>query len=266
MLLLAPIQVAFGICAALLGNDVARFAVKLAYPDNKAVAAGALSALVAFIAASLQYPFKFVASRLGKPPLMISGLMSFVGLSLICLYNTPEAIAGVNCSATAQPNDLAIDTTASPGLPTCHHISLLVICYVLQGIGRACYEGTNKALCEYHRQMPSCLRASAWMLTRPPPSGPSLAVSMTGTLTVRPPTCIPSSFHADADFFPRHPEAAFSNIVLANGVASAVAFFSFPNLKTEDMANVALAASATAIVTYILAEIVHRCSSQRAPQ
>merc|ERR1719321_1807258 len=69
----------------------------------------------------------------------------------------------------------------------------LISCYLLQAVGRACFEGTNKALY--------------------------------------------------ADFFPSDADAAFSNIVLANGVASAVAYFLYPELPREVEASVAIGAA-----------------------
>jgi len=119
VLLLAPIQATFGVCAALLSYEIAGKVVKHKFLHDNAIAASLLSALVALIAAGLQYPFKLVSSRVGKPPLMITGLGAFVSLAALILALDEEAL---------QRN-----------LP-------LVACYVLQGIGRACYEGTNKAL------------------------------------------------------------------------------------------------------------------------
>ena len=83
----------------------------------------------------------------------------------------------------------------------------LVSCYLLQGVGRACYEGVNKALY--------------------------------------------------ADLFAADAPAAFSNIVLANGVASAAAYFIFPEVSHEGQAAAALAASALAIVTFSVAAASH---------
>lgn len=191
VLLLAPVQACFGLCAALLGDLVAAKVVPKRWPlpRDKAVAAGLLSAMVALVAASLQVPFKAAAARVGKPPLMLLGLSAFGGLSLTCLFHT-EAELG--------------------------QIPLLLSCYLLQGVGRASYEGTNKALY--------------------------------------------------SDFFPEDAPAAFSNIVLANGLASAAGFFIFPELELphddaagqKSMASIALAASITAVIGYVLAELLHR--------
>jgi len=81
-------------------------------------------------------------------------------------------------------------------------------CYFLQGIGRACYEGTNKALY--------------------------------------------------ADYFAGDAPAAFSNIVLANGLASAISYFTFPSLDKDTISSIALVCACVTVVCYILAEIVHR--------
>ena len=88
----------------------------------------------------------------------------------------------------------------------------LVSCYLLQGVGRACYEGVNKALY--------------------------------------------------ADLFAADAPAAFSNIVLANGVASAAAYFIFPEVSHEGQAAAALAVSALAIVTFSVAAASHARGSR----
>ena len=181
VVLLAPVQIAFGLCSALLAYQVSGTAVPLAFPQNTTIAAGCLSALVALVAASLQYPFKAASARFGKPPVMLLGLSAFGGLGALCLV---------------------LDNTAlSAYFP-------LVACFVLQGVGRACYEGTNKALY--------------------------------------------------ADFFAADTEAAFANIVLANGLASAIGFFTFPEMKRTAMASASLSAACVAVVGYLLAEALHR--------
>ena len=87
-------------------------------------------------------------------------------------------------------------------------------CLVLaQGVGRACYEGTNKALY--------------------------------------------------ADRFPGKSEAAFANIVLANGAASAIAYFTFPELSRPARAAAALASAVLAMVAYAGAEAVHTGERRR---
>ena len=184
VLLLAPVQVTFGFCAALLGDLVAHKVVPIAFPDRVATAAGCLSALVALTAALLQVPFSRTAALCGKPPLMIAGLVAFGSLATLCLALSEAELAA---------------------------FGTLVSCYLLQGVGRACYEGTNKALY--------------------------------------------------ADFFPHDSEAAFSNIVLANGAASAVGFFLFPSLPNSTMAGTALSAALVAIVAYAGAEAVQRCKT-----
>lgn len=82
-----------------------------------------------------------------------------------------------------------------------------------QGVGRACYEGTNKALY--------------------------------------------------ADRFPGKSEAAFANIVLANGAASAIAYFTFPELSRPARAAAALASAVLAMVAYAGAEAVHTGERRR---
>ncbi len=119
MLPLARVQITFGFCAALLAYLVGHQVVPKAFPDRVATAASCLSAMVALIAALLQYPFGKAAALVGKPPLMLSGLVAFAGLALLCLLFDLEQLAAVG---------------------------VLVLCYALQGVGRACFEGTNKAL------------------------------------------------------------------------------------------------------------------------
>lgn len=186
--LLAPTQAAFGMCSALLGDEIAAKVVPAAYPDDKVVVAGLCSALVALVAAALQLPSRWVAERAGKPAVMLVGLLAFGGLGLVALLNERAQLEA---------------------------LPLLLACYVLQGVGRASYEGTNKALY--------------------------------------------------ADFFPDDAPAAFSNIVLANGLASAAAFFAFPSLSREQMAAATLVVVAVAIVGYVAAELVHRRARAAAP-
>ncbi len=56
-------------------------------------------------------------------------------------------------------------------------------------------------------------------------------------------------------------EAAFSNIVLANGGASAIGFFMFPNLTNGAMATTAFLSACVAILAYVCAEVLSRCKS-----
>ena len=79
---------------------------------------------------------------------------------------------------------------------------------VLQGIGRACYEGTNKALY--------------------------------------------------VDTFPNDAPAAFANLIVANGGASALAYFTFPNLSQSAMAGATLLAGLWALYAYAVADLYNR--------
>mmetsp|Transcript_11245 Transcript_11245/g.26011 ORF Transcript_11245/g.26011 Transcript_11245/m.26011 type:complete len:255 (-) Transcript_11245:291-1055(-) len=184
VLLLSPIQVTFGVCASLLGYQVTGTWVKNAFSRDYVVIGSMMSALVALTAALLQIPFKYVASHSGKAPLMLVGCSAFMALSVLVLV-APETL-----HASAQT------------------WGLLFACYFLQGVGRACYEGTNKALY--------------------------------------------------ADFFPNNTSAAFSNIVLANGFASATSFFVFPSLHKDAMATTAIVCASVAIICYMFAEYLHR--------
>ena len=262
VLLLNPIQIAFGCCAALLGYEVSGVAIGAAFGTNAVQVVGLMSAATAATAALLQLPFAFVARRVGKPPLMLLGLSAFVALASICLAATTEQLG----------------TWA-----------LIVPCYLLQGIGRASYEGTNRAVCVLRvcaaaaPSPPRMLRASTShgaVLTSPSPP-PSVSLSLppghrdlysfvalnillfalsaaTSSLS----RCNGAT-RSYADFFPNDAPAAFSNIVLANGVASAAAYFVFPHLPRVAMASVALVAALVAIVGYIAAVAVNKWCAGR---
>ena len=115
-----------------------------------------MGTMVSFTAGVLQIPAKLLRARLGRVPLMLVGLLAFVALSLLILLLRPEQLGGFGA---------------------------LVPIYLLQGLGRSCFEGTNKALY--------------------------------------------------ADLFPNDAAAAFSNIVIFNGGASAAAYFIFPLLAVS---------------------------------
>ena len=117
---------------------------------------------------------------------MLVGLLAFVGLALLILLLRPEQLG---------------------------RFGALVPIYLLQGLGRSCFEGTNKALY--------------------------------------------------ADLFPNDAAAAFSNIVIFNGGASAAAYFIFPPLAHEPTrksikAVAALVPACIALVGYLGAEYLHR--------
>lgn len=160
ILLLAPTQMAFGFSAALLGYYVSGNAV----PHWRAIVGksdavgivGFLSAFTAVVAAVLQWPFKLLSGDmgLGKAPFMLLGSAAFAVLAVICMVDDEDAISAWGW---------------------------MIALYGLQGIGRASFEGTNRA--------------------------------------------------THADFFPDDSPAAFSNMILWNGLASTLAFFIFPTLK-----------------------------------
>jgi hypothetical protein len=56
---------------------------------------------------------------------------------------------------------------------------------------------------------------------------------------------------------------AHAGQVLANGLASAMAYFTFPSLHKAQMAAAALACSALAVCSYVAAEAVLRAPSVR---
>ena len=189
VVLLAPVQITFGLCVALLGYEMTGIVAPLAFPDNTVVAVGLLTALISLTSALLQVPFLYISkSSFGKAPVMIIGLLAFAALATLILRLSKEELT---------------------------HYFPLILSYVLQGVGRACYEGTNKALY--------------------------------------------------ADFFPQDSEAAFANIVLAGGTASAVAFFVFPIPELTRMwrASAALVSALIALGAYVGAEAMHRAEKRR---
>ena len=156
------------------------------YPEKSVIIGSLMGTLVSFTAGVLQIPTKLLRARLGRVPLMLVGLLAFVALSLLILLLRPEQLGGFGA---------------------------LVPIYLLQGLGRSCFEGTNKALY--------------------------------------------------ADLFPHDAAAAFSNIVIFNGGASAAAYFVFPLLAHEPnrksiKAVAALVPACIAVVGYLGAEYLHR--------
>ena len=87
--------------------------------------------------------------------------------------------------------------------------------YLLQGLGRSCFEGTNKAL--YADLFPN----------------DALLLPLTLTLTPTPTPTLTLTKALYADLFPNDAAAAFSNIVIFNGGASAAAYFIFPLLAVS---------------------------------
>ena len=170
VLLLAPVQILFSFCASLLGVKVSGEILPQLFINNEIIVGSLLSALVSFTAAAFQFPFKVTSSRFGKSPVMVSGMIAFCCLGLI-----------VFCGAAGS-------------------MAPFVICYVLQGVGRACYEGVNKALY--------------------------------------------------ADLFPEDAPAAFSNIVLANGLASAFAYFAMPSMNLVSSSSLVLSSGALSLLCY----------------
>lgn len=191
VLLLAPIQITFGVCAVLLANDMTAAVVKPKFGDGWLTIGGPLTAIIATVAGVAQVPFKLVASKYGKVPLMLLGQGAFIAMGFTMWHLDNEALGAWG---------------------------VIVPLYVLQGLGRACYEGTNKALY--------------------------------------------------ADFFPGKSAAAFSNIIIANGGASAVLNFAYPQLKHvyvttagengKALAVIAFSLACFTVCTYLLAELLHR--------
>lgn len=187
VLLLAPVQVTFGLCAALLVCEATGRLVPMTFPNNTTVATSLLGAIIPLTAALLQVPFKMLSARAGKRSVMLLGILAFGMLASFTLVFDEATLA---------------------------HPLALALAFVLQGVGRACYEGTNKALY--------------------------------------------------ADYFPHDSEAAFANIVLAVGVASAIGYFAFPGLSKNAQAASALVAAVYALFAYLGAEAAHQYEGRAA--
>ena len=200
VLLLNGIPFTFGVCAALLAVAVTGGIVQSAFGESAVLAGSLLSVLVALTAALLQLPFKALGSRVGKAPLMLLGLGGFLSLSLLVYLRAPRSEGGGGSEGGGSEGGGS--EGGNPDWP------LLISCYLLQGLGRACYEATTKA--------------------------------------------------TYADFFPEDGAAAFSNLVLANGLSSAAAYFAFPSLSKGAMAATALGCSSAAIAGYCGALLLER--------
>ena len=108
VLLLAPIQITFGVCAALLGQEVSGTVIPEYYPQNSVIIGSLMGTLVSFTAGVLQIPAKLLRARLGRVPLMLVGLLAFVALSLLILLLRPEQLGGFGA--------LALTLTLTPTL------------------------------------------------------------------------------------------------------------------------------------------------------
>ena len=163
----------------------------------------------------LQIPTKLLRARVGRVPLMLVGLLAFVALALLILLLSPAQLG---------------------------RFTALVPIYLLQGLGRSCFEGTNKALCANPNPNPNPNPNRNLHKPHPKPD-PNKALY--------------------ADFFPSDSAAAFSNIVIFNGGASAAAYFAFPHLahapdRRRIKAVAALVPACIAVVGYLGAEYLHR--------
>jgi len=119
VLLLAPIQVTFGMCAALIGEEVTGTIIHDTFGADAVIVGSLLGTLVSFTAGALQVPTKLLRARVGRVPLMLFGLLAFVAETTLILLLSPAQIG---------------------------MWAALVPIYLLQGMGRSCYEGANKAL------------------------------------------------------------------------------------------------------------------------
>ena len=167
----------------------------------------------------LQIPTKLLRACVGRVPLMLVGLLAFVALALLILLLSPAQLG---------------------------RFTALVPIYLLQGLGRSCFEGTNKAL----------------YANPDPDPNPNPSPNLNKSHPKRHPKPDPNKA-LYADFFPSDTAAAFSNIVIFNGGASAAAYFAFPHLahapdRRRIKAVAALVPACIAVVGYLGAEYLHR--------
>ena len=66
-----------------------------------------------------------------------------------------------------------------------------------------------------------------------------------------------------ADFFPHAPQAAFANVILQSGLASAVGFFAFPRLPPTLVGLLCAATSAVGVAGYCAAQALHASEVRR---
>lgn len=92
VLLLAPIQITFGVCAVLLANDMTAAVVKPKVGDGWLTIGGPLTAIIATVAGVAQVPFKMVASTYGKVPLMLLGQCAFIVMGAVMWHLDNEAL------------------------------------------------------------------------------------------------------------------------------------------------------------------------------
>jgi len=119
VLLLSFIQITFGLCSSLMTEEVTGNLIPQAYPQDKVIVGSLMGTLVALVAATLQLPSKILRARVGRAPLILVGMLAF-------LWETA-----------------LIGSLSSNELGQLRHLTSL---YVLQGVGRSSFEGTNKAL------------------------------------------------------------------------------------------------------------------------
>lgn len=119
VLLLSFIQITFGLCSSLMTEEVTGNLIPQAYPQDKVIVGSLMGTLVAFVAGALQLPSKMIRARVGRVPLILVGILAFICETAL--------IGGLSSTRLGQ----------------LRHLTSL---YVLQGVGRSSFEGTNKAL------------------------------------------------------------------------------------------------------------------------
>jgi len=182
MALLAAINIEFGFIAAWL-NTYVTTVIKMS-PQLGADKVGYFVAIIPAVATAMSIPISSLSSRLGtKVPVMLMGSACFL-LFVLPFNFSPNPVDDLGSWA------------------------VLVPFFMVYGVGRAVWEGPNKAVI--------------------------------------------------ADFFPESPEAAFANLILQNGSASALAFFLFPSLSVTVQQWLVVVFGVLAMLGYLAANKIHQ--------
>merc|ERR1711974_308366 len=118
--LISPLVVSFAVVGAFLNGTVANNYVT---PEIGPIWKALFSAALTLVAALLCWPFKFLAGRCGKGPVLAVGAVTIILLPLLFLLMDDESL---------------------------HPHGWLIIFYLLQGIIRALYAGISKAVYADH--------------------------------------------------------------------------------------------------------------------
>lgn len=140
--LLAPRQILFGSMTVL----VAFYVTGTIVPATVGLdSVGILTAIVPLVAAVLQVPFTVLSKLKGaKPVIMVIGDISFAMLIVMCLILNMQMTMMEEEAETTTPAANVTTTTTAKMIDDAPMVNIVIL-YVLQGIGRACFEGANRA-------------------------------------------------------------------------------------------------------------------------